>query len=147
MITRKNIVGSKIRKIHSVEFIDGGGEDIYFTTDREITFRMPWPGIPWENESLPKNAKPLSKWRHSTVRNICRRSILGVMCEYNGDDPDFYCSDHVHFSLTDKSLISVSSCAPKGLPSGVYWVKKDENRSNSGHDFFDLQKILIKRNT
>ncbi len=152
-ITKDDIAGSRITKIHS-SYEDMDGCDcttVYFTTDRGLVFTMPYPGYRWEATEIPPDAEELPDqyeensyavrkhfffWRKfvrqdsrtiDLIRRMKQRSILGVFCPKMDEDLGFYEPDEAFLRFDDGSRAYCTTVAPHGTgASGLHYITNPE---------------------
>ena len=142
-ITKDDIAGSRITKIHS-SYEDMDGCDcttVYFTTDRGLVFTMPYPGYRWElPDQYEENSYAVRKhfffWRKfvrqdsrtiDLIRRMKQRSILGVFCPKMDEDLGFYEPDEAFLRFDDGSRAYCTTVAPHGTgASGLHYITNPE---------------------
>lgn len=163
IITKSDIVGSQIKHVHTVSGEHDGYPtcEVYFTTDNGLTFNMPWPGSVWETVKVPQKAVELTGWEDtdhiifrikkmiqklfgtypfeidSPIENIKRKRIASILCPKMDEELGFYEPDSSIICFEDDSQAYCHTCAPSGIPIGLFYEKKLQNKEDL-IDFFTV---------
>jgi hypothetical protein len=147
LITKKDIIDSIIHKIHIVDGDEKGYPTcvVYFTIDKGLTFNLPWPGSVWKTVEIPQNAveladvewietyKPANKWKfwkgfekaspekNDTILQIKAKKISAIICPRMDEELGFYEPDSSRILFNDNSNVYCISCAPQGIPIGLFY--------------------------
>ena len=168
LISKEDIVGAKIKEVHSAcEIYEGyHHETVYFTTDRGLTFKMPFPGFVWEATEIPENAEALPDERieesylvknswlfgrrfvrqpdevNDLVKRMKERTIAGVFCP-RMDDIECYGPDDAYLLFDDGSRAFCFSTTPQGIAPGLHYVSKTDGAADEdiAIDYFSVPTI------
>ncbi len=147
IITKTDIVGSSIIQIHILEGKERGYPtcDVYFSVDKGFTFNLPWPGSIWKSTEIPQNAnelpdvdwidtyKPVTKWKfwktfektapekNDTILKIKTKKVAAILCPKIDEELGFYEPDSSCILFDDNSHVYCISCAPQGIPIGIFY--------------------------
>ena len=162
IITKENILNQQIINIYQYDDDYEGypTSEIIFELGNGIKFSMPIPQMVFETREPNKNAfvipdvikieryKPIKKFIFFTkfveiepefddmVKIIKSKTIKSIMCP-KLDDDDVYTPEDASIILNDNSQIYCISCAPPGIPIGIFY-ENTINKSQELISFFDI---------
>lgn len=166
-ITREMVLGAKVIELHQTYELSNDGLDtriIYFTTDRDFTFTMPFADVPWHTCEVPEGAELLDDKLGSTLfsgfqrfmRRLCfieepstvfdtvsqikKRIISGVYCGAYDETLKFYYPPDGVIVFDDGSQAANNMVAPHGTgAAGLYFHASTDAQTLAGMvDFFTI---------